>query len=64
MASISNDPGGKRRILFFDPNGERKANSAGQGVQSGRLKESNTASSNCSKHSNSIGRWDPIWPNG
>jgi integrase len=24
MASISNDPGGKRRILFFDPNGERK----------------------------------------
>jgi integrase len=24
MASISNDPGGKRRILFFDANGERK----------------------------------------
>src|SRR6476619_6575085 len=24
MASISNDPGGKRRILFFDPSGERK----------------------------------------
>jgi integrase len=25
MASISNDPGGRRRILFFDPSGERKA---------------------------------------
>ncbi|NQT39184.1 MAG: hypothetical protein HQ581_16925, partial [Planctomycetes bacterium] len=25
MASISNDPGGRRRILFVDPDGQRKA---------------------------------------
>ncbi len=25
MASIANDPGGRRRILFVNPNGERKA---------------------------------------
>src|SRR5262245_43839756 len=25
MASISNDPGGRRRILFFDANGKRRA---------------------------------------
>ena len=25
MASISNDPGGRRRILFVDPSGDRKA---------------------------------------
>lgn len=25
MASIANDPGGRRRILFVDPNGDRKA---------------------------------------
>jgi hypothetical protein len=25
MASIANDPGGKRRILFTLPNGDRKA---------------------------------------
>lgn len=25
MASIANDPGGRRRVLFIDPNGDRKA---------------------------------------
>ncbi len=30
MASISNDPGGRRRVLFFDSNGERRTLRLGQ----------------------------------
>ena len=63
MASISNDPGGKRRILFFDPNGERKQIRLGK-VSKWTAERIKTRVVKLVEHLQFGGRWSPTWSNG
>jgi hypothetical protein len=65
MASIANDPGGKKRIQFVSPDGDRKAVRLGKVSQRAAegVKYRVEQVLECLMLKSS-GRWKPTWPDG